>query len=224
MKKRCMLGIAVLAVFIIFTVSVVKVDVQPIGREGTDVGMASVNDAFRTFTGEHRTLYQMTEVLGYAAFAVIAAFGLLGVCQLIRRKSLLKVDRDILLLGVFYVIVLGLYVLFDKVVLNYRPPFSWEDGPEASYPSSHTLLVLFVMSTAVMQIVRRVKNASGKWLAVTVCIILALAVVIGRAVCGVHWLTDIVGSIILSFGLAELYCGLAWTAPANAPAKDTEAK
>ncbi len=218
MKKRCMLGVAGLAAFIIFTVLVVKADVQPIGREGTDVGMASVNDAFRTFTGEHRTLYQMTEVLGYTAFAVIAAFGLLGVCQLIRRKSLLKVDRDILLLGVFYVIVLGLYVLFDKVVINYRPPFSWEDGPEASYPSSHTLLFLFVMSTAVMQISRRVKTASGKWLAGMVCIVPALAVVIGRAVCGVHWLTDIVGSILLSFGLAELYCGLAW----NAPAKKSE--
>ena len=71
-----------------------------------------------------------------------------------RRKSLLKVDCDIIFLGIYYVIVIFSYLIFEMMPVNYRPILI-EGFLEASYPSSTTLLVLFVMPTLIEQINRR---------------------------------------------------------------------
>lgn len=210
MNKCFKLGILFSVLFIIFTVLIWKVDVQPIGRQGSDVGFASLNQDVNELFGQHEGLYGMTEKLGYLAFAVIGCFGLLGLYQLIKRKSLLKVDRDILALGGFYIVVLALYVAFDKIVINYRPIFQGQEELEASYPSSHTMMMVCVMSTAVIQILTRIKNSRLKAVLCAVCILLGLAVIIGRMVCGVHWFTDIIGGIVLSSALVEFYCGVAF--------------
>ena len=59
---------------------------------------------------------------------------------LIQRKSLFKVDYDILVLGIYYIIVIFGYLIFEMIPINYRPILI--DGfMEASYPSSTTRLV-----------------------------------------------------------------------------------
>ena len=212
MKKHVWIGLGLLAAFLVFTVLVVLVDVKPIGRQGTDVGFATINESFNSFTGEHEKCYDLTEKAGYLAAIPIFAFGLIGLLQLIRRKSLLKVDSDILLLGGLYVVLGICYVLFEKLVINYRPKFGppeeWELEP--SYPSSHTLLFVAVMATAVMQIAIRVKKNTTRILLSAACIASALFVVIGRAVCGVHWFTDICGGILLAGALSWLYYAFAF--------------
>ena len=212
MKKHVWIGLGLLALFIVFTVLCVVVDVKPIGRQGTDVGFATINESFNNFTGEHEKCYDITEKAGYLAAIPIFAFGLIGLLQLIRRKSLFKVDSDILLLGGFYVVLGICYILFEKLVINYRPKFGppseWE--PEPSYPSSHTLLFVGVMATAVMQILARVKTNAMRLILSAACIVSALGVVVGRAACGVHWLTDICGGILLAGALSWLYYAFAF--------------
>lgn len=209
MKKNLLIGAGLLVLFVIFTILVKTVDVKTIGRQGTDVGMATVNEAFRNATGYHKNLYRATEVVGYLAFAVIAVFGLIGLWQLIQRKSLWKVDRDILVLGGFYVVVLGCYVLFEKLVINYRPICDGDETLEASYPSSHTLLFVAVMATAIMQIAKRVRKMQMRAVLMVACVMVGGFVIIGRAMCGVHWLTDIIGGLILAAALVWLYYALA---------------
>ena len=212
MKKHVWIGLGLLAAFVVFTVLVVLVDVKPIGRQGTDVGFATINESFNKFTGEHEKCYDLTEKAGYLAAIPVFAFGLIGLLQLIRRKSLLKVDSDILLLGGFYVVLGICYVLFEKLVINYRPKFGppeeWELEP--SYPSSHTLLFVAVMATAIMQIAARVKSQTMRIVLSAACIASALFVIIGRAVCGVHWFTDIFGGILLAGALSWLYYAFAF--------------
>ena len=56
-----------------------------------------------------------------------------------------------------------------------------------------------------MQLRPRIRNANLlRW---TVWLIRALTavLVVGRLVCGVHWLSDILGGALLSAGLVELY-------------------
>ena len=118
MKKHVWIGLGLLAAFVVFTVLVVLVDVKPIGRQGTDVGFATINESFNNFTGEHEKCYDLTEKAGYLAAIPVFAFGLIGLLQLTRRKSLLKVDSDILLLGGLYVVLGICYVLFEKLVIN----------------------------------------------------------------------------------------------------------
>ena len=139
-------GAALLAAFGIWTWLVRCVDVRPIGPEGTSVGMAAFNGWFHRVTGVHMALYTLTDWLGLVPVLVCVCFGVMGAVQLFRRKSLLKVDPDILLLGVYYILVIAAYLLFEMIPVNYRPVLI--DGMlEASYPSSTTLLVLSVMPT-----------------------------------------------------------------------------
>lgn len=80
---------------------------------------------------------------------------------------------------------------------------------EASYPSSTTLLVLCVMPTLVEQINRRMMDSVVKKVICIFTILFSGYMVIGRLLSGVHWFTDIVGSVFLSVGLFGLYKGFA---------------
>jgi len=211
-KLRSVLpGILLFAVFTVFTALMCYVDVQPVGMASTGLGFATLNTDVNRALGSNETIYKITEILGYLTWGVVALFGLLGLYQLIRRKSLLKVDRDIIVLGIGYAVMLAFYVLFDKFPLNYRPPYPWNEGElEASYPSSHTLMLVFVMATAVMQISHRITKKTLRLLLNIACIAIAVVVTAGRLLAGVHWFTDIIGGILLAAALAALYYGIAW--------------
>lgn len=193
-----------MALFAVWTVLVQTVDVQPVGPLGTEVGFAALNSWFHGLTGVHMQLYVITDWLGLVPVLICMIFGCLGMCQLIRRKGIRKVDVDILLLGIYYGIVIVCYLLFEMVTVNFRPVLI-AGRLEASYPSSTTLLVLSVMPTLAEQGDRRLKEAGQKKILCAASALFSLFMVAGRLISGVHWLTDIVGSVFLSGGLFCLY-------------------
>ena len=206
MKKNQYLlaGILLHMGFVVWTFLIQTVDVQPIGPNGSTVGFAALNGWFHHLTGVHWMFYTLTDWLGLVPIFVCLIFAGVGFVQLMQRKSLFKVDLDIILLGVYYVFVIFGYLLFEIVPINYRPVLI-EGFLEASYPSSTTLLVLSVMPTLYFQAQRRLtQNALRQ----TICIFSVLFsafMVIGRLVSGVHWLTDIVGAVLLSSGIFLIY-------------------
>ena len=203
-KKDMAAGIALILVFILWTLLILYVDVQPVGVNETSIGFAALNVWFHRLTGVHLTIYTITDWLGLVPVLVCMCFGAVGFVQLIRRRKLFLVDHDILLLGLFYILVIIGYLVFEMIPINYRPILI--DGHmEASYPSSTTLLVLSVMPTLKYQIDRRVSYFSLRKAATAFVILFSAFMVIGRAVAGVHWLTDILGSVFLSAGLFLLY-------------------
>ena len=117
---------------------------------------------------------------------------------------MLRVDSDIILLGLYYILVILAYLFFEMVPINYRPILI-NGALEASYPSSTTLLVLSVMPTLVFQVGRRCERIIVKRTVSIFVVLFTAFMVIGRSVSGVHWATDIVGSVLLSFGLFKLY-------------------
>ena len=201
------LAVGLLVVFVAWTLLVKAVDVRPIGPEGSKIGFSAFNSLVHRTVGVNMSLYVITDWLGLVPIATVLGFAALGLCQLIKRKSLLKVDRSIIILGGFYVAVAAVFLLFDALAVNYRPVLI-EGNLEASYPSSTTMLVLCVMPTAVMQLASRIKSQPVK-LAVTLLIIAFIAfMVIGRILSGVHWITDIIGGALLSAGLVGIYRAL----------------
>ena len=197
-------AIGFLLAFALWTALVRSVDVRAVGPNGTSVGFAAFNLWFHRLTGVHRTVYTVTDWLGLVPIAVCLCFGALGAAQLVRRKSLLRVDPDILLLGLYYLLVVFAYLFFEMVPVNYRPVLI--DGAlEASYPSSTTLLVLSVMPTLKFQINRRIRNQSFRRINDGFVIAFSAFMVIGRLLSGVHWATDIIGAVLLSAGLYLLY-------------------
>ena len=205
MKKRSFcIALGLLAAFALWTIAVMRVDVQPIGPEASTVGFATVNGFVHSLTGVHIGLYTITDWLGLVPVAVGFGFALLGLIQWIQRKHILKVDRSILALGGFYIATMAAYLFFESYVVNYRPVLI-RGCLEASYPSSTTLLVLCVMPTAMIQLHRRIKKPTlRKGVAAAIAIFIVFMVV-GRLLSGVHWLTDIIGGALLSAGLVMLY-------------------
>ncbi len=188
-----------------FTVAVRVVDTAPVGYNGGTVGFSFINDYFQKLFPFNQTFYTVTQLLGYFALAVAAAFGVFGIVQLIKRKSLLAVDGDIIALGVFYVLVLITYAVFTKIPVNYRPVvIDAAQGLETSFPSSHTMLAVCVFITAGMQIRKRIKGRLGAVLSV-ICAVLTVFMIVGRIISGVHWFTDILGGILYSCFFISVY-------------------
>lgn len=203
-NRALLTGLLLLVVFALWTVLIRQIDVQKAGPNGTAVGFAAFNVWFHRVTGVHFVIYTITDWLGLVPIAVCMCFGVLGLVQLVRRKSLLRVDADILLLGAYYVLVILAYLLFEMIPINYRPVLI-AGNLEASYPSSTTLLVLSVMPTLQYQAARRIAAPMIKRGITVFAVAFSVLMVIGRLISGVHWATDIIGSVLLSFGLFKLY-------------------
>ena len=203
-NKELVTGGLLLLAFCVWTAMIQLVDVQPIGQNGTLVGFAALNRWFHEKTGVHMAVYTVTDWLGLVPVFICMVFGGVGLAQWIKRRSLWKVDKDFLFLGIYYVLVIFGYLIFEMIPINYRPILI-NGFMEASYPSSTTLLVLSVMPTLSFQVKRRVGHAAVKK-AVSIFVILFSAfMVLGRTVAGVHWLTDIIGSVLLSAGIFDIY-------------------
>ena len=202
--KSLIVGLLFFIGFVVWTLLIQTVDVQPVGQNGTDIGFATINCRFHEMTGVHMSIYTLTDWLGLVPIFICMVFGSIGLSQLIKRKSLFKVDSDIIILGIYYIIVIFGYLIFEMIPINYRPILI--DGfLEASYPSSTTLLVLSVMPTLYFQAKRRMKNETLKKCVCVFSVLFSVFMIAGRTLAGVHWLTDIIGSILLSTGLFLLY-------------------
>lgn len=208
-KEKNYLGIAIclLILFIIWTYIVKRVDVQMIGPKHSVVGLATMNRWFRHLTGVHMILYKLTDWLSLIPLFVVVGFTIMGLVQLMQRKNILKVDKDILLLGGFYIVVLVMFLFFENNIINYRP-VCIEGHLEASYPSSTTLLVMCVMPTTILQLQYRMQNIKRRKILSIVLSVFTAMMVLGRIISGVHWISDIIGGLLLSMGLVTFYDGL----------------
>ena len=197
-------AVAAFLAFGVWTYLLGIIDVQAIGPRGSAVGFAAINKPFHNLTGVNMVLYSITDWLGLVPVAFGFGFAALGLCQWIKRRNILKVDFSLLMLGAFYIAVLAAYLFFESNVVNYRPVLI-EGFLEASYPSSTTMLALCIMPTSAMQLSGRIKKGPFHR-AITLLIYAFTAfMVVGRLISGVHWLSDIVGGVLLSSGLVMLY-------------------
>lgn len=188
------------ALFAVFTVLLKFVDVAAVGPEGSAVGFATVNKAFHDYTGVQDFFYGISEITGVVGLCTAGVFALIGLIEMISRKSLFKVDSGILVLGGLYVVLGILYLAFDKIVINYRPIL--EDGVlEASYPSSHTMLAIAIYTTGIVMFNELLEGSKIRFLAWGGLGILMVLTLVGRLLSGYHWLTDIVGGVLLSVAL-----------------------
>lgn len=204
MKRRnIIISFILIILAVLFTVLVKNVDVKPIGPNESMVGFADINKLFHNLIGSNMAIYKITEVLGYIPIVMALVYVFIGLKQLIKRKSLLRVDKEIYVLALFYILVVGVYVFFEKFIVNYRPILI--DGVlEASYPSSHTLMSICLCGSSIIINKKLFKNKLGD-IENILSVILILLIVVGRIISGVHWFTDILGGIIISSALLVIF-------------------
>ena len=207
MKHRRIITAGIGLLLTVILIALVRlVDAAPIGAQGTSIGLSHLNQFVFDLFGVNILWYNITDWLGVAAVLTGFVFAVTGLVQLIKRRSLLKVDREILSLGGLYIVVIGLYLFFENVIINYRPIIMPDNtSPEASFPSSHTMLVCVIMGSAAMLINRYIRNKPLNRILRAVCYVIIGVTVVGRLIAGVHWFTDILGGILISVTLLSLY-------------------
>ena len=207
MDKRKKLFITtgiLLLIAIVYTLLVKYYDVSTIGPKNSAVGFSGINGLVHHALPYNEFWYKITKYLGIIPFLYCAFYGIQGITQIVKYKSIKKVDKRLIYLGAFYVVMLVLYVLCDKIVVNYRPIL--EDGIlESSFPSSHTLLACCVCASSLLIAKYYIKKQNILKLFNYGTIVLMIILVVGRLLSGVHWLTDIIGGIIYSAVLVYLY-------------------
>ena len=205
-KGKILMSVICSALTVLLIMLLRLVDVREIGPKGTSIGLSHLNQFFFNSTGVNMVWYDITDWLGLTAVATALIFAVMGFVQLIKRKSFIKVDKEILALGGLYLLVIGIYFLFENMIVNYRPVIMpGSDFPEASFPSSHTMIVCIIMGSAVMVMKKYIrKKALQKVLTALCCAIIAVTV-IGRLIAGVHWFTDIIGGILISVSLLTAF-------------------
>lgn len=205
-ERHLMVSAALFGLFVVFTVIVKLVGVGAVGPLGTTVGFSTLNNAIFTKLGFKAGWYKLTQCFGYVAILTMLAFAAMGGLELWQTRSIKSVDKRILLLGAFYVIVLIVYIFFEKaVVVNYRPVM-FDGELEASYPSSHTILSVCVFGSAALMLPRLLDKGSRMVIAMSYMMAaLGGITVIGRFLSGVHWFTDIIGGVLISASLLLMF-------------------
>lgn len=195
-KKNIIISIFLTIISIVYTYLVKIYDVKSIGPNNSEVGFCRINILFRNLIGSHMTIYKITEILGLAVILIVAIYGILGLYQLIKRKSLFKVDKELYILCGLYVLMGTVYVFFEKFIINYRPILI-DNVLEASYPSSHTILAICICISSLV-VSRNYLRQKHQKLVDIITILLLLGVFLGRTLSGVHWISDIIGGVLIS--------------------------
>lgn len=206
MKKfsKLFIGSGLLIAFIIWTILVVTVDVQEIGPLSSKVGLAALNGPFSDLTPFNETLFKITEPFLWIFVGYGVVGGVIGLVQWIKRKSILKVDRLLWVLGITYITVIIIYIVFNFMKINFRP-FLIEGKLEASYPSTHAFYGIFFPFTGIQLVNAYLKDKKKLSIVIKIMIIaLSAVVIVGRVVSGVHWLSDIIAGILLGVGFIYL--------------------
>lgn len=207
-KKKMMIGFGVSGVlFLIFGVLlglVLKVNVQAIGPEGSVIGLATLNGYMHELIGVHIIWYHITEWFGLVAILTAFGFAVVGLVQVVKEKSLFRVEKSLIWLGGYFVLVIGIYIFFEKYVINYRP-IMLSEYLEPSFPSTHTMIVLCIMGAAMIQFQRRIKNQKVRYAAHILSVLTIAVTVIGRMISGVHWFTDIIAGLLIGTAMLFLY-------------------
>ncbi|MCQ2752231.1 MAG: phosphatase PAP2 family protein [Coriobacteriales bacterium] len=192
---------------ILITIASLYVNVAPIGLENTNVGFSSINELFKNMLPYNSTAYTISTIIGYIAIMIAAIFFFVTVTQLIKRRSIKKVDNDLLALMFVYAISVAIYIVFNKTAINYRPVMpAGETELEPSFPSSHTFLFVSYFGTQILIIRKYIFDKPKIYKPCTIILLILMVVgIITRTISGVHWITDIIAGILYAMTLISFY-------------------
>ena len=211
------LSIAFFAAFVLWTILVKTVDVGEY-YNGTKLGFYHLNYKFGdlvTEFGKYEFMRTVSDILLYVSFGYVGILVVIGVIQIIKYKSFKKINPIFFFLAGAYVLVVILYGFFELVHVNYAPD-SLAENLKASYPSTHVFVggCFYLLNSYVLLKFLWVKDDLFKTLIHLSTVILTCLLVLTRLLAVKHWLTDIIGSVILMLAVYFLFIGMCrWLIP-----------
>jgi len=144
----------------------------------------------------------ITNIILAASFADLAVFAILGLYQLIKRKSLKKVDRELLWAILPLVLMAITYIVFDKFfILNVRP----DGSGEPSFPSTHAMVVATIFFITAIILPKYIKSKTACAILDLMMVALLVFVCVGRVLANMHWISDVIGGLVFATIFATIY-------------------
>lgn len=143
-----------------------------------------------------------TDIILIASIASLAVFAILGLCQLIKRKSIKKVDKELLFMLLPLILMVIVYVVFDKVLIwNTRP----DGSGEPSFPSTHVMVVTTIFLLIALALPRYIKSKAACAVLDLMMLVFIILNGVGRVLANKHWASDVVGASAFSLIFALIY-------------------
>ena len=206
-KTSFTMSLILLAVSLIFTLLVAFVGKAPVGPENSEVGFAALNAALHDQFGYNTVFYGISSVLGYLTILTALINCVSFLVNLVKKKDLRMVRADLTATLGIYILLAVLYLVFEFVVINYRPVIL-EEGLEASFPSTHSMLAIAVMFSAAQQVRTGMKESGIRNILILLCVLTGVLTPVTRFFSGVHWFTDILGGVLYGLFLTSLFAPL----------------
>ena len=211
------LSVSFFALFVLWTILVKVVDGETI-YNGTKLGFYHLNYKFGdlvTEFGKYEFMRTVSDILLYVSFGYVGILVTVAIIQLIKYKSLKKINPIFFFLAGAYVLVVILFGFFELVHVNYSPD-SIVGSLKASYPSTHVFVggCFYLLSSYALLKFLWVKDNLYKTLIHLSTVILTCLLVLTRLLAVKHWLTDIIGAVILMLAVYFLFIGMCrWLIP-----------
>ena len=118
LKQKLLLFLSafLLCLFIFIMASVLIFDEKQIGESATFVGLATLNEGIFNTIGKSKAFDVITDILLVLSLLICLLMASLGCYKLLKQK---KLDLTLVILGIFYVVLLVLYILFDHIHIYY---------------------------------------------------------------------------------------------------------
>ncbi len=167
-----------------------------------------MNNAIFDYFGVNETWDKITDILLFLIIAAFLVFGVMGIMQWITRKSLKKVDKELVSVIPSLVLMVIIDVFFEKIwIVNYRPVLV-NGVAESSFPSVHTMVSITLGLMMIKFFARYIKNKTLRNVASVVLIIMIILTSFGRILAGKHWMTDVWGGVIFGVLLVVLHLAI----------------
>ena len=219
--KQIILTSLMIVLATLFTIAVDKIDTTIVW--GQDIGFSKINIAVHQILQTSDSFDMLSDICLVASALLLGGLVFMGSYQLIAGKGFKKVDKELLLGGAVIALTVIVYLFFEKVIINFRPVL--ENGYlEASYPSTHVLFCVVINMITIDYLHAKIKNKKFMVPAVALVGALTLFGFVARVLSGMHWMTDIVGALIISSAFVMLYFTLKGIFIKNEEQKDIDGK
>lgn len=144
----------------------------------------------------------ITNIILAISILTLAIFVCLGIYQWVTRKSLKKVDPELLWMPLPLALMALTYLIFEYIfVLNTRP----NGSGEPSFPSTHVMVVTTIFFLVTMILPKYVKNKTARVILEVLMVIMIGLNATGRVLANMHWPVDVIGGIAFAFIFTEIY-------------------
>ncbi len=143
----------------------------------------------------------ITNIILISALITVAFFAVLGLYQWITRKSLKKVDPEILWMPLPLLLMAIVYFIFILFPVATRP----NGSGESSFPSTHVMVVTTIYFMITIIIPKYIKSTAIQIALEFIIVIFISLTCTGRIMAELHSLWDVIGGIVFAFIFSEIY-------------------